>query len=150
MKTSTGLLPFRRRAILEVLIAHPGGPFWTRRNEGAWSIVKGEIEGDEDPVTAAVREFREETGWDIPPDPEFIDLGSTKLKSGKLIRCWGLAADFDPATLQPGTFELTVRGRKLIVPEIDRVEWVERDAAAVMLNAAQVVFVDRLVEKLVD
>jgi predicted NUDIX family NTP pyrophosphohydrolase len=144
MKTSAGLLPFRRKSGLEVLIAHPGGPFWARKDLGAWSVVKGEIDPGEEPLVAAVREFCEETGWPVPAAIDYIDLGSTKLKSGKLIMCWAVEADFDPATLVPGTFAAVIAGRTVVVPEIDRVAWVSPSEAAERLNPAQVVFVDRL------
>ncbi len=126
------------------MIAHPGGPFWARRDLGAWSVVKGEIDPGEEPLAAAAREFREETGWPAPTTSDYIDLGSTKLRSGKLIRCWAVEADFDPATLVPGTFPAVIGGRTVVVPEIDRVAWVSPSDAAERLNSAQVAFVDRL------
>jgi predicted NUDIX family NTP pyrophosphohydrolase len=144
MRISAGLLPFRRDSGLEVLIAHPGGPFWARKDLGAWSVIKGEIDPGEDPLAAALREFCEETGWPAPVAVAFIDLGSVKLKSGKLIRCWGFEADFDPATLVPGTFPAVISGRTVVVPEIDRVEWVSPSDASERLNPAQVAFVERL------
>jgi predicted NUDIX family NTP pyrophosphohydrolase len=142
MKHSAGLLPFRHG--LEVLIAHPGGPVWARRHEGAWSVVKGELRTGEAPVEAARREFTEETGWPAPDGP-FIDLGSTKLRSGKLVLAWAVEApDLDPATLDPEPIAVTVKGRTLTFPEIDRVAWVESDEAIRLLHPAQGVFVERL------
>lgn len=144
MRTSAGLLPFRRADVLEVLIAHPGGPFWAKKDAGAWSVVKGELEPAEDPMVGAIREFSEETGWTVPVDAEYIDLGSARLKSGKLIRCWAFEGSFDPATIEPGTFTTEIRGRQATFPEIDRVAWVTVQVAETLLNPAQVDFVRRL------
>lgn len=142
MNHSAGLLPFRRG--LEVLIAHPGGPMWARRHEGAWSVVKGELRTGEAPLDAARREFTEETGWPAPDGP-FFDLGSTKLRSGKLVLAWAVEApDLDPATLDPEPIAVTVKGRTLTFPEIDRVAWVGSDEAIRLLHPAQGVFVERL------
>lgn len=145
MKTSAGVLPFRRLSGLEVLIAHPGGPFWARKDEGAWSIVKGEVDVGETPRDAAIREFAEETGWVLSSDAHLVDLGAVTLKSRKLVWCWAVEADFDPTVLQPGLFEMVVRGRSQTFPEIDRVEWVAPDRAKRLLNVAQAEFIDRLV-----
>lgn len=143
MKQSAGLLPYRPG--LEVLIAHPGGPIWARRNEGAWSIVKGELMAGEEPLDAARREFTEETGWPAPTGP-FVDLGTTRLRSGKLILAWGVeASHLDPATLDPEPVEATVNGRTITFPEIDRVAWVGVEEARRLLHPAQGVFVERLV-----
>ena len=136
---SAGLLPYRRGNQLEVLIAHPGGPFFARRDRGWWSIVKGVVEQGETLEATAAREFNEETGWEAPPLP-WVPLGETTLKSRKVITAWAVEADLDPATLVPGTFQIGGRS----YPEIDRVEWVGPDLARVMLNAAQAVFIDRL------
>lgn len=136
---SAGLLPYRLGSKLEVLIAHPGGPFFARRDDGWWSIVKGLEESGEASTAAAAREFEEETGWPAPAEP-WIDLGETILKSRKVVTAWAVEADFDPATLIPGTFQM--RGREY--PEIDRVIWAPADLARAKLNKAQCVFVDRL------
>lgn len=144
MRTSAGLLPFRRAEWLEVLIAHPGGPFWARKDAGAWSVVKGELEQGEDPLAGAIREFAEETGWAVPADIDYTDLGAVRLKSGKLIRCWAFEGDFDPTGLVPGTFTTVIRGRTVTFPEIDRVAWVTPAAAETLLNPAQVDFIRRL------
>jgi predicted NUDIX family NTP pyrophosphohydrolase len=144
MKTSAGVLPFRRQSGLEVLIAHPGGPFFARKEEGAWSIVKGEVDAGETTRDAAIREFAEETGWVLPADAGLVDLGSVTLKSRKVVWCWAVEADFDPTVLQPGLFEMILRGRPQTFPEIDRVEWVSPDRAKKLLNVAQADFIDRL------
>jgi predicted NUDIX family NTP pyrophosphohydrolase len=136
---SAGLLPYRRDQGFEVLIAHPGGPYFARRDNGWWSIVKGIVEPDEKPEETAAREFSEETGWEVPTG-QWIALGDTTLKSRKVVVAWAVEADLDPAGLVPGTFQMG--GRRY--PEIDRVEWVEPELARVKLNPAQVIFVDRL------
>lgn len=142
MKQSAGLLPFRSG--LEVLIAHPGGPIWARRNDGAWSIVKGELRTGEAPLDAARREFTEETGWPAPAGP-LIDLGATTLRSGKLVLAWAVEApDLDPATFDPEPVDVTIKGRTLTFPEIDRVVWVGVDEAIRLLHPAQGVFIERL------
>jgi len=148
--TSAGLIPFRLvDDALEILIAHPGGPFWARRQEGAWSIVKGEVPSGEDPFDAAVREFREETGWAITPiDP--IPLGEVTQKAGKRILAWAFAAELDPATLAGDTITLTVRGREVNFPEIDEVRWCRRAEAERLLNPAQSVYHQRLNAALVN
>ena len=136
---SAGLLPFRRVAHLEVLIAHPGGPLWAKRDAGAWSVVKGVVENGEPDIAAARREFTEETGWPAPNGP-LLDLGDVRLASRKTVTAWAVEADFDPRTLIPGTFEMWGRA----FPEIDRVEWFQSDAARRKLNPVQSLFIDRL------
>lgn len=140
---SAGLLPFRRHDGLEVLIGHPGGPFFAKQDNGAWSVIKGEIDPDEEPELAAAREFAEETGWPAPAGP-WIPLGETRLKSRKIVIVYAVEHGFDPGDLRPGTF--TMWGREF--PELDRVAWFGPDEAKRRLNPAQAVFVDRLVEHL--
>jgi predicted NUDIX family NTP pyrophosphohydrolase len=130
----------------EVLLVHPGGPFWARKDLGAWSIPKGELDEGEDPRATARREFEEETGTPLP-DGALEELGTVKLKSGKLVEAFAVAGDLDPATLTSNTFELEWpprSGRIQAFPEIDRAEWFGLDAAREKLNPAQVAFVDRL------
>lgn len=149
MRISAGLLPYRfrpRQPNIEVLIAHPGGPFFARKDAGAWSVVKGEIGPDEEARSAAIREFREETGWQ-PPTENWIELGSVRLRSGKNVTAWAVAADFDPGALDPGTFRMMWRGRVQEFPEIDRVCWCSPDDARRLLNPAQAPFLDRLAER---
>lgn len=140
---SAGLLPFRLQLRLEVLVAHPGGPFWARKDEGAWSLVKGLIDDGEDPRRAAGREFTEETGWPPPPEP-WIDLGEVRLRSGKRVIAWAAKADYDPEGLEPGEFTMTLRGREVTFPEIDRVAWFDITTARSRLNPAYGEFLDRL------
>jgi predicted NUDIX family NTP pyrophosphohydrolase len=144
---SAGILLHRQRDTgVEVLLVHPGGPFWARKDLGAWSIPKGELDEGEDPRACAVREFAEETGTQLP-DGTLDDLGSVKLKSGKVVVAFAVAGDLDPATVVSNTFELEWpprSGRTQTVPEIDRAEWFGLDAAREKLNPAQAAFVDRL------
>jgi predicted NUDIX family NTP pyrophosphohydrolase len=148
---SAGLLPYRRNdAGLEVLIAHPGGPLWARKDAGAWSVVKGEIGPGEDPMEAARREFTEETGWGVPT-ASLIDLGSVRQRSGKRVHAWALPADFDPGSLRPGAFVMEWpprSNRRAEFLEIDRVAWFGIDEAGRRLNPAQAAFLARLEQAL--
>lgn len=141
---SAGLLPYRLDGHLEVLIAHPGGPWFEKRDAGSWSLVKGIVKDDEGDRDAAIREFEEETGWPVP-DTQWIPLGETTLKSRKVVVAWAIESDFDLTTFNPGTF--TLYGREY--PEIDRVVWTAPEVAREKLNPAQTIFVDRLVAELV-
>jgi predicted NUDIX family NTP pyrophosphohydrolase len=143
MRRSAGIIPYRLANGLEVLIAHPGGPLFARRDAGWWSIVKGEIHPGEPPLEAARREFAEETGWEAPDGP-FVELGEARQKGGKIVSAWATEADHDPDRLDPGTFEMLWMGSLRSFPEIDRVQWTDAGAATRLLNPAQVVFVDRL------
>jgi predicted NUDIX family NTP pyrophosphohydrolase len=140
---SAGLLPYRNNDTLEVLVAHPGGPFWAKKDEGAWSVVKGLIDTDEEPTAAAAREFAEETGWAPPPEP-WIDLGEVRLRSGKVVVGWAVPGDYDPETLEPGEFTTVLRGKPVTFPEIDRVAWFDLETARRKLNPAYGDFLDRL------
>ena len=144
--TSAGLLLYRLGADgLEVLLAHPGGPFWARRDEGAWTLPKGEVHEGEEPQAAALREFREETGHE--PSGELLPLGEIRQKSGKRVLAWACAGDLDPAQLRSNTFELEWpprSGRMRAFPEVDRVSWFTPDAARTKLLPAQAPFLDRL------
>jgi predicted NUDIX family NTP pyrophosphohydrolase len=132
----------------EVLIAHMGGPFWARKDERAWTIPKGEYAEDEDPLAAARREFAEELGT-APPDGPWLDLGEVRQSGGKTVRAWAVQGDFDPATAVSNTTEIEWpprSGRRITVPEIDRVAWFDLAAARPRLVTAQAAFLDRLVE----
>ena len=151
MKVSAGLLLFRRLPQLEVLVAHPGGPYWAGKDAGAWSLPKGLVEPGEDPLATALREFVEETGQALP-EGQPLELGAVKLKSGKRVLGWALEGDCDPAALVSNTFELEWpprSGRRQAFPEIDRLLWASPELAAEKLNPAQVPFVERLVAALV-
>lgn len=146
-KIAAGLLLFRRRSAgLEVLLAHPGGPFWARKDLGAWSIPKGEIDPGEDPVAAARREFREEIGLDVS-GPMF-PLGERKQPGGKLVKIWAAEGDFEPSQLRSNTFELEWpkgSGRVRTFPEVDRAQWFELPEARRYILPGQAPFLDALV-----
>jgi predicted NUDIX family NTP pyrophosphohydrolase len=142
-KKSAGLLLFRRREGLEVLLVHPGGPLWAKKDEGAWSIPKGEIDADEDPLAAARREFKEELGSSVTGD--FVTLAPIRQASGKLVYAWAVEADFDTATFASGTFSMEWpprSGRQQEFPEVDRAEWFTIDEAKRKINKGQVPLVD--------
>jgi predicted NUDIX family NTP pyrophosphohydrolase len=142
---SAGLLPFRIRDGIEVLLAHPGGPYFFRRDDGWWSLVKGLVKPGESDQDAARREFVEETGWPVP-ESIWTPLGETRLKSRKIVVAWALEADLDPGTLVPGHFMMGDRS----YPEIDRVNWFSTKEARTKLNSAQGVFIERLELELQD
>jgi predicted NUDIX family NTP pyrophosphohydrolase len=129
---SAGILLFRRRrGAIEVLLAHPGGPFWAKKDEGAWSIPKGVYEPGEDGLAAAKREFAEETG--APTEGEAVALGAFRQSSAKTVDVWAIEGEFDPARLKSNTFTLEWpprSGRRREVPEIDRVQWFALDEAS--------------------
>ena len=147
-KRSAGILLFRRTgAGVEVLLGHMGGPFWARKDAGAWTMPKGEYEPDEEPEAAARREFTEELGLPVPAG-DLAELGVVR-QSGKTITAWALAGDLDPADVVPGTFELEWpprSGRKQEFPELDRVAWFPLDEAAEKIVRGQREFLDRLAE----
>jgi predicted NUDIX family NTP pyrophosphohydrolase len=147
MKKSAGLLMYRRTAAgaLEVLLAHPGGPYWQAKDEGAWTLPKGEYEAAEEALEAARREFGEETGFEAAPP--FLPIGEIVQKSGKRITAWAFAGDCDPARLVSNEFEIEWpprSGRRQSYPEIDRVAWFGLDEARRKINAAQGALLARL------
>jgi len=149
-KFSAGLLLYRRTAEgPEFFLAHPGGPFWRNREEGAWTIPKGVVEPDEDPFAAAIREFHEETG--LTARGPYVDLGMIRQRAGKVVQAWGFEGDADPLVVR-STFSRMEwpRGsdRWITYPEIDRCVWAGEEAARKLLNAAQVEFIDRLMKAL--
>lgn len=123
-KRSAGLLMYRRSDELEVFLVHPGGPIWAKKDKGTWTIPKGEYEPNENPLLAARREFEEETGFQAVG--EFVELGSIKQKSGKIVNAWAFEGDCDPAKLTSNTCEIEWpprSGRRLEIPEVDRGRW---------------------------
>ncbi len=151
-RTSAGLLPYRRRdGVVEVLVGHMGGPFWARKDAGAWSVVKGEYDpADEEPEVAARREFAEETGV-APPSGDLVGLGDVRQTSKHVTAYAVEAADIDPSRFVPGTFTLEWpprSGRLQQFPELDRAEWLTIDTARDKLVKAQVAFLDRLEDHL--
>ncbi|MFC8090020.1 NUDIX domain-containing protein [Streptomyces sp. NPDC057301] len=148
-KRSAGLLLFRHTDDgLEVLLGHMGGPFFAKRDAGAWTVPKGESEPDEPAWDAARREFQEELGL-APPDGEAVPLGEVKQSGGKIVTVWAVEADLDPATVVPGTFVMEWpprSGRTQEFPELDRVAWLGVDRAREVVVKAQAAFLDRLAE----
>ncbi len=150
-KESAGILLFRRRSSTELLLVHPGGPLWAKKDLGAWSIPKGEPEAGEDSRRCALRELGEELGPAAPdPDPaELIELGSIRQKAGKLVHAWGAEAEFDPAALDSNGFELEWpprSGARREFPEVDRAEWFEPAEARRRILPAQAPLIDRLLD----
>jgi predicted NUDIX family NTP pyrophosphohydrolase len=146
---SAGILLYRRLSGgLQVLLVHPGGPIWARRDLGAWSLPKGEYEIDEDPLAAARREFAEELGSPAP-DGETLDLGEIRQKSGKLVRAWAVGGDLDPERITSNDFEIEWpprSGRRQRFPEVDRAQWFGLADAREKINPAQAALLDRLSE----
>ncbi|WP_344540739.1 NUDIX domain-containing protein [Streptomyces levis] len=149
MKRSAGLLLFRPSGQgFEVLLGHMGGPFFARRDAGAWTVPKGEYEPNEPAWDAARREFQEELGLP-PPDGEAIDLGEVRQTNGKIVTVWAIEADLDPAAIVPGTFRMEWpprSGRLQEFPELDRVAWFGPERAREVIVKAQAAFLDRLAE----
>jgi len=150
-KRSAGVLLYRwRSGAPEVLLVHPGGPFWEKRDLGAWSIPKGEYAEGEDPRACALREFEEELGAP-PPADALTELGTTRLASGKLVTAWTVEGDLDPASVSSNTFTLEWPRRSGVMrefPEVDRAQWFPLAEARRRINPAQVEFLERLSEKL--
>jgi predicted NUDIX family NTP pyrophosphohydrolase len=146
-RTSAGLLLYRRReGALEVLLVHPGGPFWARKDAGAWSIPKGEIDATEEPLAAARREFTEETGF--PAEGSFQPLTPVTQASGKIVHAWAVEGDVDPAGLRSNAFSIEWpprSGRQQSFPEVDRAAWFPLDVARQKINPAQAALLDELV-----
>ena len=148
-RRSAGILLYRDGGHgLEVLLVHPGGPFWARRDAGAWSIPKGEYGDDEDPRSCALREFAEETGTVLPPG-ELVELGSVTQKSGKVVSAWATEGDLDVDAVRSNTFTIEWpprSGQSATFPEIDRAGWFGLEAAREKVVPAQADFLDRLAE----
>ena len=140
---SAGLLVFRRLPAPHVLAGHMGGPFWARKQEGAWSFPKGLVEPGEDVLATALREFREETGL-APPQAPYDDLGAERQRSGKTVHLFAVEADLPLQGFDPGTFTMTRGDRSFEVPEIDRLEYLPMADARRLLVAGQAPFLGRL------
>ena len=151
VRRSAGILLYRRDPDgPRVLLAHMGGPLWARREAGAWTVPKGEPDPDEELEATARREFAEELGVPVPDGP-LLPLGEVSQKGGKVVTAWALEGDLDPADVVPGTFEMEWprgSGRIEVFPEVDRAAWWTRAECAARMVAAQLAFVDRLVERL--
>jgi predicted NUDIX family NTP pyrophosphohydrolase len=156
-KRSAGVLLWKReRGEIRVLLLHPGGPFWAKKDDGAWSIPKGEFNDGEDALAVARRELVEELGptakaLAAAPDDAFVPLGEIKQKGGKLVTAFALEADFDVTQLASNNFELEWpprSGRKRAFPEVDRAGWFTLDAARVKILASQLMFVTRVAERI--
>ncbi len=148
MKRSAGILLYKLApGEPRVLLVHPGGPFWARKDADVWSIPKGEYEPGEDALGAAIREFGEETG--MQPAGDFQPLGEIVQKSGKIVTAWACEGDFDPLKLVSNFCEIEWppgSGKRLSIPEVDRAEWFTLSAARAKINPAQTPFLDRLAE----
>jgi predicted NUDIX family NTP pyrophosphohydrolase len=149
-KQSAGILPYRLKdGQPEFFIVHPGGPFFKKKDNGFWSIAKGELDADEPPLTAAKREFLEETGIKI--SGKFIELKPQKLKSGKLIHAWAVEAGFDTDNIQSNSFEIEwppKSGKMTTFPEIDKFGWFDTKTTLAKLNEAQGAFVYEILSQL--
>ena len=145
-KESAGILLYRKRLFrLEVLLVHPGGPFWARKDIGSWSVPKGEYPADEEPRLAAVREFREETGY--TPSGKFIQLASIRQKGHKTVHCWAVEGNFEPDELVSNTFEMEWpprSGKRKEFPEVDKAAWFSIPEAKKKINERQVSFLEEL------
>ena len=152
MKISAGLLVYRiRDRNLEVFLIHPGGPFWEKKDTKAWSVPKGEVDPEEDPLQAARREFLEETGFEAPGP--FVKLNSVKQSSQKTVEAWAMQGDYDPTKLQSNLFEMEwppKSGRMQSFPEADRAEWFPINEARKRILAGQLPLLDQLAELLKD
>lgn len=152
-KHSAGILLFRRNGgEAEFLLVHPGGPFWAKKDAGAWTIPKGQVEAEEEPRACAIRELEEELGPAPELDPEqLIELGSIKQKAGKVVEAWAAEADFDPTTLASNTFSMEWpprSGSQQEFPEVDRAGWFDLASARKKILPAQAELLDRLLDHL--
>jgi len=150
MKRSAGIMAYRwRDGAPELFLVHPGGPFWKNEDDGAWSIPKGEIDPDEDPLMAARREFREETGQAI--DGAFIALDPVKIASGKVIVAWAIEHDLDASGIRSNSFEIEWpprSGKKQVYPEVDRAAWFPAAEALRKINKGQAPLITQVLKTL--
>ena len=148
-KKSAGLLLYRQASdgsCIELLLAHPGGPFWRNKDEGAWTIPKGEFSDEENPLAAAKREFEEELGAQ-PPAGDYLQLKPIKQKNGKVVHAWAVEGDFDPATINSNTFQQEwppKSGRMQTFPEVDRAAWFAAEVAKKKMLSGQPALIDEL------
>lgn len=150
MKQSAGILLYQTNPVSFFLV-HPGGPFWKNKDDGAWSIPKGEFAEGELALAAAIREFEEETGYWLQPDSDFRKLTPVKLKSGKTVHAWALEKHVDSENIRSNTFEIEwppKSGRKIEIPEIDKAGWFSLDEGLKKINAAQQTFLVEIAESL--
>jgi predicted NUDIX family NTP pyrophosphohydrolase len=152
-RTSAGILLWHRReGRLEVLLGHPGGPYFAKKDAGHWTVLKGEVDPGEDLLEVARREFEEETGHELPNGPA-VELGDIRQESGKRVLAWAVEGDLDPAAARSNTFEMEWpprSGRTREFPEIDRVAWFDLAEARVTIKAAQAAFLERLERAVAD
>ena len=149
--SSAGLLLYRRRGELEVFLVHPGGPFWAKKDAGAWSIPKGEIAEGEEPLQAAKREFREETGFALDSAGEYLALQPVKQAGGKVVQAWAIEGDCDPAKLRSNPFSMEwppKSGKTCKFPEVDRGAWFRIPEARKKIVARQIGLIDQIVSQL--
>lgn len=151
-RISAGILLYRRTSIgIEVLLGHPGGPYFENKDVGAWSIPKGQVENGEDLLAVAKREFGEETGHVVGSNARLLELGSVRQRGGKTVHAWALEGDMDPADARSNTFRMEWPPRSGItieVPEVDQVAWFTPEQARVAMNPAQLQLIDTLLERL--
>lgn len=151
-KTSAGILLYRyQQQALQVFLVHPGGPFWARKDLGAWSIPKGEFTDTEDPLLSALREFEEETGVVLSADSRFTALTPLRQKGGKIVHAWALPGDMDAALIRSNTFEMEWpprSGKKQTFPEVDRAAWFDVPQALEHILESQRPLINELAEKL--
>ncbi|MFA6056867.1 MAG: NUDIX domain-containing protein [Taibaiella sp.] len=150
MKVSAGILMFRKRKKkIQFLLVHPGGPYFIKKQEGVWSIPKGEFTPDEEPLTAAIREFEEETGY--KPSGNFIELNSVTQKGGKKVLCWAVEDDLNHENITSNTFEMEWppnTGKMKSFPEIDEAGWFDMDEAMQLINEKQIPLLEELLSKM--
>lgn len=150
-KRSAGLLMYRKgRDGIEVFLVHPGGPFWAKKDHGVWTVPKGEYDEDEESLAAAKREFQEETGF--VPNGTFVELGSIRQKSGKIVVAWAVEGDCDPAQLMSNTCEIEWpprSGKRLEIPEIDRGSWFSAQTARIYIRPEQIPLLEALESRII-